>query len=124
MGRLEYDAVALDKLIQQLQDGDYFIEFSPVDADHTLQQIKYCRAHIYPMYAKYAVDGSYTAQDWHKLLTERFLSTEQIIDDRIVTVAKTTKIGGGCSKAEYTQYLKDIIQYALDAFGIEISDPT
>jgi len=124
LGKLEYDTVELDKLILQLPDGEYFIEFSPVDAEHTLQQIKYCRGHIYPVFAEHAASGSETPQWWHERLTLKFLSTEIIEDDKIITVAKTTKLQGGCTKAEYTQYIKDIIQYGLEVWGVEISDPT
>ena len=43
LGKLEYSAVELDKLILQLPDGDYFREFTSVDVDLTFQQILYCR---------------------------------------------------------------------------------
>lgn len=121
-GELQYSRLWMDKVIDALGDGFYVLDFVST-AKRTLSQLRYYRGVILPRLAAEAAAGSYTPEQWHIILADKFLSIELEYKGQIVRGTRSTSNDGDMTAVEFGRYLDQVIEYALYEHGVDIPRP-
>jgi len=122
-GKLQYDALAMDRLIDNLADGQYIAVFIST-AKRTKAQLAFYRGVILPAFAALAASGSYTEDEWHRILTNKFLTYEVADGDEIRLIVRTTSDSGKITADEFSAFLDQCILYGLEEHQIRIPSPS
>jgi len=118
-GKLQYNKAWMDRLLSRLSDGYYLLDFISTRKRSQAQNAYYWGV-VLDTFSREAAGGSYTKDEWHGLLTCRFLKTTMNVKDRVEeTIRSTSKM----TTKEFSEYLEQVIWYGREMFELYIPVP-